>query len=1203
MIRKKSQNIITTKQIIKKKSLININSNIKKQNTVKMNNLNKTITNYLYSNTNDNNKKKINIYKRQKTPINKKDDKEKNIMPLQKTRTFKYPQMNKSNDLYSSIDRGRNAINLKQLKVNPYGEYGDGGISKRNKEKKDVNKTVDDKLKHKAIITKRNKDNKTKIMNNKDKDKDKDKDKNNKKPTQGKIKNNKNNLKKVLNDEDTIIIRRLLRSKNSVDDISKRLFLKKTISSKNKIRKRILYTPKRKLKAKGKKILRTRTCPINFKKNVKNLLTSQYSESRFYTKTISPVQSNFFHKKLKKKNSLNNDEISYAFNNLKTNNSYNILENKPEEESENKENDNTINNIINNTININNDTANNTINNNDSNMISSITSNDKNKGGLILKLIKSNKDFRKHSIIHDFLYHNINSPLSLEIIISESKGIIYTKCPIGHLKKYKFYDFYNKFRAIPDLNLSLTCSICGKVNTLNNFFCGQCYNFLCCNCQGKHEYDFGHQVVSIHNINKFCSLHNKKYISFCYDCNKNCCEFCHAIQNKNHKIKTYKDILNDFQKEEKSISYIKNEIHNQLKILDEFILRYKDDLKTIENNELIEEYFEEYINYFKNLLKFKEKLVSKYSYNPNNFYNIMNVLNLSLPLFYNYKTEHLFKLSPCNELYEKYEKVNQIITFINNNSIQIFEGHQNFMKTNKNLNKLKIYRTIKPIKSIDINYTENKKMNQYNIINNDIYPKQILDLEYDGYFLLVKDKSFDIYDKDLNLIKIFNLTHKLGDTYKEILLGAQLLDNKDVSFYNYKKILIIRLSCDFLNYEIINEYDLKINSGKCFIEFNNFGYGDEEKNYNSFINKIIDINKNEILSFGIRFGEKYIASIWNKNKKYENQFIEISSDIKFSIYPIYSVLKYNETKFAILENNGNHYNIKIYEYKSTYTEQPYKDNIELNVNKNNHNNIHEKNESMFLEEINKNINKNKNYQNIKNDENCNETKELHNKGNRYENDSDDDSEEKIDKILEEIQINAQKREEEYLQSLKLQNNTNNNSNKKEKENEDIIINKNKEKQFKEIFNVKFIQFKTEDSTPEEMMQQIVLIKMNEKLFGYVDKDNIVIIDFEKCEILSKIDYGSNKLIYIDKTPSDNLLFKENNTIISYHLKDNNLTRINLPVFEYNKNDKNVLSWFLISGSNDFINKAKIIDNKFMISLFELRMEKWNLNQNINKKQN
>ena len=152
--------------------------------------------------------------------------------------------------------------------------------------------------------------------------------------------------------------------------------------------------------------------------------------------------------------------------------------------------------------------------------------------------------------------------------------------------------------------------------------------------------------------------------------------------------------------------------------------------------------------------------------------------------------------------------------------------------------------------------------------------------------------------------------------------------------------------------------------------------------------------------------------------------------------------------------------------------------------------------------------------------------------------------------------------------------------------------------FKEVFNLKNIQFKTEDSSPEEIIQQIILIKINNKLFGFLDKEYFIIINFITCEVVSKIFYGLKKLIYIDKTPNDNFLFKENNKIISYTLRDNDLIRINLPVFEYNKNDKNISSWFLISGSIEFINKAKIIDDNFMISLFELRMEKWNLNNNF-----
>ena len=52
---------------------------------------------------------------------------------------------------------------------------------------------------------------------------------------------------------------------------------------------------------------------------------------------------------------------------------------------------------------------------------------------------------------------------------------------------------------------------------------------------------------------------------------------------------------------------------NQLKMLDEFMLRYKEDLKNADNKELIEEYFVEYVSYFKNLLKF----ISRLFYVPN----------------------------------------------------------------------------------------------------------------------------------------------------------------------------------------------------------------------------------------------------------------------------------------------------------------------------------------------------------------------------------------------------------------------------------------------------------------------------------------------------------------------------------------------------------------------------------------------------------
>ena len=265
-----------------------------------------------------------------------------------------------------------------------------------------------------------------------------------------------------------------------------------------------------------------------------------------------------------------------------------------------------------------------------------------------------------------------------------------------------------------------------------------------------------------------------------------------------------------------------------------------------------------------------------------------------------------------------------------------------------------------------------------------------------------------------------------------------------------------------------------------------------------------------------------------------------------------------------------------------------KENIEINTNEKIVNNNINKN-YLIKNDINLSITTNYNKNNSTKKENNifnNKKEDLKKNFNRYENDNkSEDSEENIDSILEEIKINAQKREEEYL--------------KAQNEQKNLLIDLVKRKKlFKEVFNLKYIQFKTEDSSSEEIIQQIVLIKVNDKLFGFLDKEFFTIINFITCEVVTKIFYGLRKLIYIDKTPNNNFLFKENNKIISYTLTDNDLIRINLPVFEYNKNDKNISSWFLISGSIEFINKAKIIDDMFMISLFELRMEKWNLNNKI-----
>ena len=114
----------------------------------------------------------------------------------------------------------------------------------------------------------------------------------------------------------------------------------------------------------------------------------------------------------------------------------------------------------------------------------------------------------------------------------------------------------------------------------------------------------------------------------------------------------------------------------------------------------------------------------------------MNVLNLSLPLFYDYTKESLFKLSRTNFIYDKFLIINDFINFVNDNSINIFEGNQNYKKYNTNIKNIKLQRSIKPSKFLNL-ISDNG--NENNIINNNKYPKQILDLGYNGNFLLLKD--------------------------------------------------------------------------------------------------------------------------------------------------------------------------------------------------------------------------------------------------------------------------------------------------------------------------------------------------------------------------------------------------------------------------------------------------------------------------------
>ena len=1137
---KKYQCTIGKKLNLNKKSSVTQNSNsINNQNTnsttnkIKVNKLNSSQQISINTSMNNNinkvknvkNRRQINLYSKpfQFTNNNiikssiKKYYYETKVFNKNKNKDFSL--MNSSNSLYDTIDFGRNAIN------------------NLNNISSDIKKETKIKVKEKTPFKNRinlqeNKENYQTNVTNKIKNIYKTKTSNN-------LKNRDKISFNFVYQRNNNLLKSTSTTKENINKISLRLYKNETISSKNKYKRHILYTPKKRQELNSRHNYsksREKTIQKSAKRMSKYLLTSQNSESRFYTdKTLSPEEKN-----IKKKKGSVYSKVNYALNNYKNITNPNIA---------------LINRLKNIDLKINTNTH------------------------QTKDLIKSKQ---KNEEIHNYLYHNINSPLSQEIIISESKGIISTKCPLGHILNYNFNEFFQKFRAIPDNIIAslIKCFIC-KASNNPNFFCEKCFNFICNNCLYNHDKKFGHKIIILHNMNSICSSHNKKFNSFCFDCNRNCCDMCHInYDKKNHNYKTFSDVLKQYKSEEKSILNIQNEIRNQLRTLNDFIERYNEDLKKNEHSDILKGYLEEYINYFKNLLQLKEKFISKYNHNPNNYYNLMNVLNLSLPLFYDYNKEQLFKLARTHDIYDKYLIINDFINFVNNNSINIFQGNQNYKKYISNINSIKSLRTIKPNKMINI------KQDSNSMINDNKYPKQILDLEYKGYFLLLKDFDFDIYDKDLNIVKSYCLINIFGNSYNEMIIGAKLLENKSMAIFNYKRIIIIQFGCDFLSYQIINEFDIKLN-GNCN-GLNNFGFDEDTYEIqNTLINNVLDMNTNEIISFGIRLEDKYIGTIWQKNKRQESQIMDINSNTNNSVYNIISVLKYDENKFAILEkNNDIFYNVKIYNYESPYTDNP--DTNSQTPNK-------DSEEIKTSNEINQQESGDKSNTN---DDNIiiynmnSKDKVFNGNGNNYEKDEvlSDNSEENIDEILQEIRINAEKREEEFQKLEKMQK-------RLMKEKEDIIV--IRKKIFDEIFNMEKIKYKKNNDSSSSVLS---LIKINNNIFAFLDFENIILVDFLTCTVVSKIFYGTNiPFSFIDKTPNDNLLFKEKNKIISYHIKRNDLIRINLPVYEYIEKRKKLSKWYLISGSEneDFINKAKIIDNSFMICLFEFRLEKWNLNQNLN----
>ena len=194
--------------------------------------------------------------------------------------------MNISNDFYNTLDLGRNAINniinLKnEKKIKTKEKTPFKNKLNTNQDNKENFHTNIIKVKQKLIY-------KTKTSNNLKTDKT---TKANKILSNNiKTNTNYNNIHNLFFHRSNNFLKPSNTTKEDINNISLRLFKKVTIASKNKTKKAMLYTPKKNLNANRKySKLRSKTVQQSAKKLVKDLLTSQNSQSRFYiNKILSP---------------------------------------------------------------------------------------------------------------------------------------------------------------------------------------------------------------------------------------------------------------------------------------------------------------------------------------------------------------------------------------------------------------------------------------------------------------------------------------------------------------------------------------------------------------------------------------------------------------------------------------------------------------------------------------------------------------------------------------------------------------------------------------------------------------------------------------------------------------------------------------------------------------------------------------------------
>ena len=539
---------------------------------------------------------------------------------------------------------------------------------------------------------------------------------------------------------------------------------------------------------------------------------------------------------------------------------------------------------------------------------------------------------------------------------------IYSECRDEHKNKMDIFNYINKSGKSKEENQ--ICDYCNKTfkNILKNniilYKCSYGKN-ICQKCKEEKIKGNTNEHILVEFKEKdytcLCNQEKKKYINYCFECEKNLCIYC-SDNHKNHDKKKFSQI---FQIGKEKINILKRKLQEQKntiktfnKILDDWIKRIIDNINKYRRKmELYAEINEKVINQYNSKKNFYESIknIEYINFDFDDYvYDIIKSEN-------NYRTLNniIFKFLNDNmrQIYEiNFDKETELKNIEVRDSIE-FNGPVHHIYELKNEELLII--NIRNQKNNNEEFYIYKKALQYKfneIFNSFIEKEEILNLLElkNGNLLIVQRNQFKIIEisqkeKLINIIQIHNISEQ-DYTFKEIILLkngnlVSLLINQN----NQNKIIIWKKNLMKGKYEEKKE---KIRENAfSIIEFNKYSFLVYCSNNDIYIydsNTYEENKKGRLTDIDIEFkamkkcGEDGILFIFKELLIILNlSTFGIKTQITSQIYDICKVKNSNNYFLATFyEKNNNFYGIYLIKCNSIQNEiicKKYHINLHTNV--------------------------------------------------------------------------------------------------------------------------------------------------------------------------------------------------------------------------------------------------------------------------------